>query len=159
MGPRHRRPAPVRQHLAGKTEVDGQLLRVEVSKKVVTTKEQKCIYPKGRLSPGITKFCDRSHGKPGFDDPTLRVRGMEHGGIRPRLVLPNLVCPVRRSSMNFPVWDVAFGAGLLIALVAIPHVFVSHYAVGDGLFLVLTERKARRNNDAALLNWLKSRGL
>ncbi len=57
--------------------------------------------------------------------------------------------------MNYPVWDVAFGAGLLIALVAILHVFVSHFAVGGGLFLVLTERKARRNNDTALLNWLK----
>jgi mono/diheme cytochrome c family protein len=57
--------------------------------------------------------------------------------------------------MNYPVWDVAFGAGLLIALVAILHVFVSHFAVGGGLFLVLTERKARRNNDSALLNWLK----
>jgi mono/diheme cytochrome c family protein len=58
--------------------------------------------------------------------------------------------------MNYPVWDVAFGAGLLIALVAILHVFVSHFAVGGGLFLVLTERKARRSNDAALLGWLKS---
>ena len=57
--------------------------------------------------------------------------------------------------MNFPVWDVAFGGGLLMALVAGLHVFVSHFAVGGGLFLVLTERKARRNNDAALLNWLK----
>jgi len=58
--------------------------------------------------------------------------------------------------MNYPVWDVAIGAGLLIALVAILHVFVSHFAVGGGLFLVLTERKARRNNDAAVLNWLKT---
>jgi mono/diheme cytochrome c family protein len=58
--------------------------------------------------------------------------------------------------MNYPVWDVAFGAGLLIALVAILHVFVSHFAVGGGLFLVLTERRARRKNDSALLEWLKS---
>ena len=58
--------------------------------------------------------------------------------------------------MNYPVWDVSFGAGLLIALVAILHVFVSHFAVGGGLFLVLTEIKARRNNDSALRNWLKS---
>ena len=58
--------------------------------------------------------------------------------------------------MNYPVWDVAFGAGALIAMVAILHVFVSHFAVGGGLFLVLTERKARRENDAALLNWLKA---
>ncbi len=58
--------------------------------------------------------------------------------------------------MNYPVWDVAFGAGLLIAMVAILHVFVSHFAVGGGLFLVVTERRARRKNDAALLGWLKA---
>ena len=58
--------------------------------------------------------------------------------------------------MNYPVWDVLFGSGLLIALVAGLHVFVSHFAVGGGLFLVLTERKARRTNDLALLNWLKA---
>ncbi|MGO8719444.1 MAG: c-type cytochrome [Acidobacteriaceae bacterium] len=58
--------------------------------------------------------------------------------------------------MNYPVWDVAFGAGVLIALVAVLHVFGSHFAVGGGLFLVVTEKKARRNNDSALLNWLKS---
>jgi mono/diheme cytochrome c family protein len=58
--------------------------------------------------------------------------------------------------MNYPVWEVAFGAGLLIAAVAILHVFVSHFAVGGGLFLVVTERRARRNNDLALLGWLKA---
>jgi len=57
--------------------------------------------------------------------------------------------------MNYPVWDVAFGAGLLIAIVAILHVFVSHFAVGGGLFLALTERKARRSGDTELLGWLK----
>ena len=62
----------------------------------------------------------------------------------------------RRRRMNYPVWEVAFGAGLLIALVAILHVFVSHFAVGGGLFLVVTERRARRNNDLALLGWLKA---
>ncbi|HTZ48049.1 MAG TPA: c-type cytochrome [Verrucomicrobiae bacterium] len=58
--------------------------------------------------------------------------------------------------MNYPVWDLSFGAGLLIALVAILHVFVSHFAVGGGLYLVLTEKKARRNRDSALLTWLKT---
>jgi len=58
--------------------------------------------------------------------------------------------------MNYPVWDLSFGAGLLIALVAILHVFVSHFAVGGGLYLVLTEKKARRNGDTALLTWLKA---
>lgn len=57
--------------------------------------------------------------------------------------------------MNFPVWDVWFGSGVLIALVAVVHVFVSHFAVGGGLFLVLTEKKAYRENDTALLSWLK----
>ena len=57
--------------------------------------------------------------------------------------------------MNYPVWDVAFGAGLLIAIVAITHVFVSHFAIGGGLFLVLTEKKAYREDDASLLDWLK----
>jgi hypothetical protein len=58
--------------------------------------------------------------------------------------------------MNYPVWDVAFGAGLLMAVVSILHVFVSHFAVGGGLFLVLTEKKAYRQNDKALLSWLKT---
>ncbi len=57
--------------------------------------------------------------------------------------------------MNYPVWDVSFGAGLLIAIVSVTHVFVSHFAVGGGLFLVLTERKAYRESDMALLEWLK----
>lgn len=57
--------------------------------------------------------------------------------------------------MNFPVWDLAFGAGLLIALVAVLHVFVSHFAVGGGLFLVLTEIRARRKKDMELMEWLK----
>jgi mono/diheme cytochrome c family protein/cytochrome bd-type quinol oxidase subunit 1 len=57
--------------------------------------------------------------------------------------------------MNYPVWEVAFGSGLLVAVVSIVHVFVSHFAVGGGLFLVLTEMKAYRENDTALLDWLK----
>jgi mono/diheme cytochrome c family protein len=58
--------------------------------------------------------------------------------------------------MNYPVWDVTFGAGLLIAIVSILHVFVSHFAVGGGLFLVLTERKALRQNDTGVLSWLRT---
>jgi len=57
--------------------------------------------------------------------------------------------------MNYPVWEVWFGSGLLIAIVAILHVFVSHFAVGSGLFLVITEKKAYRENDNGLLDWLK----
>jgi mono/diheme cytochrome c family protein len=56
--------------------------------------------------------------------------------------------------MNYPIWDLP-AAGLLIAAVAIVHVFVSHFAVGGGLFLVVVERKARRENDLALLAFVR----
>jgi cytochrome bd-type quinol oxidase subunit 1 len=58
--------------------------------------------------------------------------------------------------MNFPIWDVPMlGGGMLIGIVAILHIFVSHFAIGGGLFLILTERKARREGDAALIEYLK----
>lgn len=56
--------------------------------------------------------------------------------------------------MNYPVWDIP-ASGLLIALIAILHVFVSHFAVGGGFYLVLTERRARRDGDAPLLDYAK----
>lgn len=58
--------------------------------------------------------------------------------------------------MNYPVWYVpTFGGGLLIALVAIVHVFVSHFAVGGGLYLVLTERKALREKSQAIMAFVR----
>jgi mono/diheme cytochrome c family protein/cytochrome bd-type quinol oxidase subunit 1 len=57
--------------------------------------------------------------------------------------------------MNYPIWELP-APGLLIAAVAIVHVFISHFAVGGGLFLVLAERKARAEGDAALLGFLRS---
>ena len=56
--------------------------------------------------------------------------------------------------MNYPVWAVP-APGLLVAVVAIVHVFISHFAVGGGLFLVLAETKARRAADAALLGFVR----
>ena len=56
--------------------------------------------------------------------------------------------------MNYPVWDLPVAHGLLIAVVAITHVFVSHFAVGGGLYLVITEHLARRRNDTALMDTL-----
>jgi len=59
--------------------------------------------------------------------------------------------------MNYPVWEPPMlGGGLIIGIIAILHVFVSHFAVGGGLFLPLTERKAYRENNAALLDYVKS---
>ncbi|MCB1149965.1 cytochrome ubiquinol oxidase subunit I [bacterium] len=52
--------------------------------------------------------------------------------------------------MNYPVWELAMGAGVLMALVSVLHVFVSHFAVGGGLWLVLTEARADRRGDADL---------
>ncbi len=58
--------------------------------------------------------------------------------------------------MNFPVWDVPLlGGGLLVAIVAVLHVFVAHFAVGGGLFLVWTERRAYRSQDEALLAYVR----
>jgi mono/diheme cytochrome c family protein/cytochrome bd-type quinol oxidase subunit 1 len=54
--------------------------------------------------------------------------------------------------LHYPVWDLPFAHGLLIAIVAVLHVFVSHIAVGGGLYLVLTEWLARRRGDAELLD-------
>lgn len=49
--------------------------------------------------------------------------------------------------MNYPVWDVPLlGSGWIIGIIAIFHVMISHFAVGGGLYLILAEQKARREN-------------
>jgi cytochrome bd-type quinol oxidase subunit 1 len=57
--------------------------------------------------------------------------------------------------LNYPYWQLAIPGGMLIALVAVLHVFVSHFAVGGGFFLVVTETLARRQKDAALLSYCR----
>ncbi|MCS6949382.1 MAG: cytochrome ubiquinol oxidase subunit I [Armatimonadota bacterium] len=58
--------------------------------------------------------------------------------------------------MEYPFWDVPLlGGGMLIGIIAILHVFVAHFAIGSGLFLVLSEIRARRTGDEALLGYLK----
>lgn len=58
--------------------------------------------------------------------------------------------------MNFPVWEIPYlGGPLLIGIISVFHVFISHFAVGGGLFLVLTERKAYRENNPAMLDYVK----
>jgi len=58
--------------------------------------------------------------------------------------------------MNYPVWDLTtYGGGFLIALVAVVHVLVSHFAVGGGLFLITLEKKAYKEDDAGLLDYVK----
>lgn len=52
--------------------------------------------------------------------------------------------------MDYPVWDVAMGGGVLMGLVAVAHVVVSHFAIGGGLLIVASETLAARRGDAAL---------
>lgn len=56
--------------------------------------------------------------------------------------------------MNYPIWLVP-ASGLFIAVIAILHVFVAHFAIGGGLFLVVYETVARRRNDQALLDYVR----
>ena len=57
--------------------------------------------------------------------------------------------------MNYPVWELTtFGGGVLVAVIATLHVFVAHFAVGGGLFLVLTEMKAYREKDKRILDYV-----
>ena len=57
--------------------------------------------------------------------------------------------------MNYPVWQLGYPGGLLIALIAVLHVFVSHFAVGGGAFLVVSEHLAYKRNDSGLLDYAK----
>jgi mono/diheme cytochrome c family protein len=58
--------------------------------------------------------------------------------------------------MKYPFWDLPFGYGILIAGVGILHVFISHFAIGGGLFLVVNERAARKAGDNERLTFLQS---
>lgn len=57
--------------------------------------------------------------------------------------------------MEYPFWDLPAGYGILLAGVAIVHVFISHFAIGGGLFLVVNERAARKAGDADRLAFLQ----
>jgi cytochrome bd-type quinol oxidase subunit 1 len=59
--------------------------------------------------------------------------------------------------MNYPVWyRPGMGGGLIIACIAIIHVFIAHFAVGGGLYLVFAERKGRRENRRDILAFTRS---
>jgi mono/diheme cytochrome c family protein len=62
--------------------------------------------------------------------------------------------------MNYPVWFIpSVGGALVIALVAILHVVVAHFAVGGGLWLVLTEKKAYQEKKNFILEYVKKHAL
>jgi cytochrome bd-type quinol oxidase subunit 1 len=58
--------------------------------------------------------------------------------------------------MNYPVWELTtWGGGWLIAFIAVVHVYVAHFAVGGGLFLVLTEAMGLRSGDQRVLDYIR----
>ena len=60
--------------------------------------------------------------------------------------------------MEYPIWQLTtLGGGFWIALIATLHVYVAHFAVGGGLFLVLTERLLRRSGGAHRLGSVRLR--
>lgn len=62
--------------------------------------------------------------------------------------------------MNYPIWIVPFlGGGWVIGIIAIIHIFLSHFAVGGGAFLALTEQLAYKRNDEAVYDYLKKHSL
>ncbi len=56
--------------------------------------------------------------------------------------------------MNYPFWDTPLGYGELMAGISVLHVFISHFAIGGGLYLVVVETLARRRGDRAMLDYL-----
>ena len=58
--------------------------------------------------------------------------------------------------MEYPIWQLtALAGGFWIAFISVVHVYVAHFAVGGGLFLVLSERKAYREDSLPILSYLK----
>lgn len=58
--------------------------------------------------------------------------------------------------MNYPIWFLPeTGGGFLIALISILHVFVSHFAVGGGLYLIYAEKKGLKEKSQPILDFTK----
>ncbi|MDO9082825.1 MAG: cytochrome ubiquinol oxidase subunit I [Humidesulfovibrio sp.] len=58
--------------------------------------------------------------------------------------------------MEYPIWQLStLAGGFWIALIGTFHVFLAHFAVGGGLYLVLTEIYARRLGSPLLLTHVK----
>jgi len=58
--------------------------------------------------------------------------------------------------MDYPIWELnRAGGGFLIALIATIHVYVAHFAIGGGLFLVLTEKKGYKEQSPFIIDFVK----
>ena len=61
--------------------------------------------------------------------------------------------------MDYPIWDIAMGGGVLMGIVAITHVIVSHFAIGGGLLIAVTETLSVRRNDPEMRDLAKRSSL
>jgi cytochrome d ubiquinol oxidase subunit I len=62
--------------------------------------------------------------------------------------------------MNYPVWVVPYlGGSWVIGIMAIIHIFVSHFAVGGGIFIAFTEQLAYNRQDHRIYDYLKRHSL
>lgn len=58
--------------------------------------------------------------------------------------------------MNYPLWVVPhIGGTWVIGIISIIHVFISHFAVGGGIFLAFAEELAYRRKDERIYDFLK----
>jgi mono/diheme cytochrome c family protein len=61
--------------------------------------------------------------------------------------------------MDYPIWDIAIGGSVLMGLVAVTHVIVSHFAIGGGLVIAVTETLAVKRGDQGLRELAKRSSL
>ena len=52
--------------------------------------------------------------------------------------------------MDYPIWNLGLGGGVLIGIVAIAHVLVSHFAIGGGFAIAVIETLAVRRRNPAM---------
>ena len=58
--------------------------------------------------------------------------------------------------MNYPVWELTgVGGAQLVALIAVLHVYISHLAVGGGIFIWLTDLKGFREGNPEIHAYVK----
>jgi cytochrome c553 len=58
--------------------------------------------------------------------------------------------------MNYPLWVVPYlGGSWVIGIISIIHIFISHFAVGGGIFLALAEQMAYARKDERIYDYLK----
>jgi len=61
--------------------------------------------------------------------------------------------------VDYPIWNLALGGGVLIGIVAITHVLVSHFAIGGGFAIAVIETLAVRRRNPALRSLAKRSSL